>query len=83
MLTFRFHRNHVPWTIIGICYVACAFLLLAIRWLLARRNKEREGEAHDTAYDDVYVLQTDDEGKTVEVKVAKVRTSYTSKGAVR
>lgn len=30
--------------------------------------------AHDTTYDDVYVLQTDDEGKEVEVKIAKVRT---------
>ncbi|VDC06152.1 unnamed protein product [Peniophora sp. CBMAI 1063] len=64
-------RNHIPWTVIGICYVCCAGLMLAIRWLLARRNKEREGEAHDTTYDDVYVLQTDDEGKEVEVKIAK------------
>jgi len=64
-------RYHVPWTIIGISYVACCALLLAIRALLQRRNLERSREGPDTTYDDVYVLTQNEDGKEVEVRIAK------------
>jgi len=65
--------NHVPWTIIGICSVTCIVLLFSIRVLLARENKRRDAERPDY---DVYVMQIDDEGKRVEVKVSKVRVLF-------
>ncbi|PCH43306.1 MFS general substrate transporter [Wolfiporia cocos MD-104 SS10] len=64
-------RNHVPWTIIGICYVCCMFLLLAIRWLLASENRRRDREARDTTYDGVYVEVVLADGSRVERKVEK------------
>jgi hypothetical protein len=47
-------------------------LLIAIRVLLARRNRMRSLESRDTTYDDVYVIKTDEDGKEIEVKIAKV-----------
>jgi hypothetical protein len=35
----------------------------------------RAAEPRDTKYDNVYVLQRDENGKEVEVKLAKVRRS--------
>ncbi|KAI0059516.1 MFS general substrate transporter [Artomyces pyxidatus] len=64
-------RNHVPWIIIGICYVVCIGLLYAIRVLLKARNKARDAEPRDDTYEDVYVVRFDEDGKRVEVKVAK------------
>ncbi|EIM88617.1 MFS general substrate transporter [Stereum hirsutum FP-91666 SS1] len=64
-------RYHIPWIIIGICYICCIALLFAIRTLLKRRNDLREAEAADDTYEDVYVIKTLDNGEKVEVKVAK------------
>jgi len=64
-------RNHVPWTIIGICCVSCMVLLYAIRVLLARENRRRDIEPPDDTYDDVYVIKIDEDGNRAEVKVSK------------
>ncbi|PCH43288.1 MFS general substrate transporter [Wolfiporia cocos MD-104 SS10] len=64
-------RNHVPWTIIGICYVCCMILLFAIRVVLARENKRRDVEPPDTTYDDVYIEVVLPDGKRAERKVEK------------
>lgn len=63
-------RNHVPWVIIGICFVSCMILLFSIRVLLSRENKRRDTEPRDNSYDDVYVTKID-EGNRVEIKVSK------------
>jgi ACS family allantoate permease-like MFS transporter len=65
--------NHVPWIIIGICFVSCMILLFSIRVLLSRENKRRDTEPRDNSYDDVYVARIDEKGNRVEVKVSKVR----------
>jgi ACS family allantoate permease-like MFS transporter len=64
--------NHVPWIIIGICFLLCMVLLFSIRVLLARENKRRDAEPPDDSCDDVYVARIDEEGNRVEVKVSKV-----------
>jgi MFS transporter, ACS family, allantoate permease len=74
--TDHVRSNHVPWTIIGICYLACMFLLLAIRWLLARENKKRDAEPQDDTYDEVYIEVITPEGKREERKVSKVKQFY-------
>lgn len=65
--------NHVPWIVIGACFVSCMVLLFSIRVLLERENKRRDAEPRDDSYDDVYVARIDEEGNRVEVKVSKVR----------
>lgn len=65
--------NHVPWIIIGVCFVSCMVLLFCIRVLLARENKQRDAEPRDDSYDDVYVVRVDEKGNHVKVKVSKVR----------
>lgn len=65
-------RNHIPWAVIGICYLICPFLMLIIRYMLARENKKRDNEPHDDTYDDVWLKQTDADGKIVERRVDKV-----------
>jgi hypothetical protein len=65
--------NHVPWSIIGACFVSCMVLLFSIRVLLARENKRRDAEPRDDSYDDVYITKIDEKGNRVEVKVSKVR----------
>ncbi|KAH7927986.1 MFS general substrate transporter [Leucogyrophana mollusca] len=64
-------RNHIPWIVIAICYILCALLMLAIRELLRRENLRRDSEPADETYEDVYVEHTTEDGKRVEVKVAK------------
>ncbi|KAJ3740443.1 MFS general substrate transporter [Lentinula detonsa] len=64
-------RNHVPWTIIGICYGICMLLLLAIRFHLYRQNQLRELEPHDEQYDDVYIERVNEDGTIDEIKVEK------------
>ncbi|KAH9929340.1 uncharacterized protein B0H18DRAFT_953536 [Fomitopsis serialis] len=59
-------RNHVPWTVIGICYLCCMGLLLIIR----KRDLSRE-----TRRDDVYIEVLLADGTTVERKLEKVGTS--------
>ncbi|KAG6820122.1 hypothetical protein H0H93_005128 [Arthromyces matolae] len=63
-------RNHVPWIIIGVCYLAGATCLLMIRYILARENKIRDQEPVDTTYDNVYI-EKDVDGVTEKVKVDK------------
>ncbi|CAL1698644.1 unnamed protein product [Somion occarium] len=64
-------RNHIPWIIIGICYVICPVILLVIRFLLRRENKRRDSEPADDTYDDVYIEVVDADGKTVQKKIDK------------
>ncbi|KAH9886673.1 MFS general substrate transporter [Cubamyces lactineus] len=64
-------RNHVPWLIIGICYVVCPVLLLYIRWLLARENRKRDAEPADDKYDDVYIEVVLPDGTRTERRVDK------------
>jgi hypothetical protein len=63
--------NHVPWAVIGACYVICPILLLVIRAVLARENKLRDAEPVDDEEEYVIERITED-GKRVEVKVDKV-----------
>lgn len=65
-------RNHVPWVIIGICYVICPLLLLLIRALLSRENKKRDAEPVDDKYDDVYIEVVLPDGTRTERRVDKV-----------
>lgn len=58
-------RNHVPWIIIGVCYVICPMLLLVIRYLLAAENRRRDAESSDDTYKDVYIDVVLDDGTTV------------------
>ncbi|KAJ6454140.1 major facilitator superfamily domain-containing protein [Mycena sanguinolenta] len=67
-------RNHVPWTVIGVCYACCMFLVLAIRYLLIMENKRRDAEpAGEDGYDEVYVerLASDGSGKMERVRIDK------------
>ncbi|TFY71974.1 hypothetical protein EVG20_g1010 [Dentipellis fragilis] len=72
-------RNHIPWIIIGICYVVCMALLFVIRVLLSRENKRRDAEPPDYTYDDIYVERTLDDGTTEDVKVSKEFLDLTDK----
>ncbi|KAH9991575.1 MFS general substrate transporter [Russula vinacea] len=64
-------RNHVPWIVIGVCYLLCVVLMFSIRVLLARENKRRETEPPDDSFDDVHVVKIDEDGMRTEVKVSK------------
>ncbi|KAK7013848.1 MFS general substrate transporter [Favolaschia claudopus] len=67
-------RNHVPWTVIGICYACCMLLLVVIRWMLMAENKRRDAEPlSEDPYDEVYVERpaSDGSGKMEKVKVDK------------
>ncbi|KAH0833910.1 hypothetical protein J3R83DRAFT_11094 [Lanmaoa asiatica] len=62
------HRKCI---IIGICYLICPFLLLTIRWVLARENARRDAES--TEEDKEFFIEKESEnGTRVQVKVAKV-----------
>lgn len=37
-------RNHVPWTVICVCWAMSGFIMLLLRWYLARENRLREVE---------------------------------------
>ncbi|KAH7927987.1 MFS general substrate transporter [Leucogyrophana mollusca] len=64
-------RNHVPWTVIGICYVICPLLLLVLRALLARENRKRDAEPVEETDDEFFIERVTEDGKRVEVKVDK------------
>ncbi|KAF9529884.1 MFS general substrate transporter [Crepidotus variabilis] len=64
-------RNHVPWIIIGVCYMACITLLLTIRTVLVRENKKRDEELEDDTFDDVFIEKAGEGGEVVKVKVDK------------
>ncbi|GBE81803.1 Uncharacterized transporter [Sparassis crispa] len=63
-------RDHVPWTIMTVCWFVSGLLLLVTRWHLARENARREAESHDSTYDDMYVV-TEVDGGQKETKVDK------------
>ncbi|TFK34336.1 MFS general substrate transporter [Crucibulum laeve] len=64
-------RNHIPWIIIGVCYVCCMAIMLTIRYVLAAENKRRDAEPADNTYEDVYIERTTKEGVVEKVKVDK------------
>ncbi|KAJ7203332.1 MFS general substrate transporter [Mycena pura] len=69
-------RNHVPWTVIGVCYGCCMLTLLAIRALLVAENRRRDAAqatAEPDPWDDVYVERRaqDGSGRMERVKVDK------------
>ncbi|GBE86842.1 Thiamine pathway transporter THI73 [Sparassis crispa] len=64
-------RNHLPWTIIGVCYVVCPMLLLTIRHILSAENKRRDSEPPDDTYDDVFVEIIMPDGEPRQRKVDK------------
>lgn len=69
---YRQNRNHVPWAVIGACYVSCMILLLIIRYYLVLENRRRDAEPPDTTYNDVYMEVALPDGTRVERKVEKV-----------
>ena len=75
MLTSVVASNHIPWIIIGICYVICPVLLIAIRYMLARENRKRDAEPVDEKYDDVYIEVVLPDWTRTERRVDKVRVS--------
>ncbi|KAH8111692.1 MFS general substrate transporter [Phellopilus nigrolimitatus] len=64
-------RNHVPWIVIGICYLICPMLMMLQRHILSKENKRRDQEPADDAYDDVWVRVSDESGNAIEKKVDK------------
>ncbi|KZT03140.1 MFS general substrate transporter [Laetiporus sulphureus 93-53] len=64
-------RNHVPWTIIGFCYLACPLLLLIIRVRLASENVRRDAEPPDDTYNDMYITDPGENGMPLERKLDK------------
>jgi MFS transporter, ACS family, allantoate permease len=66
-------RNHIPWAILSACSFVSAILVLVLRFTLAAENKRRNAEPYDDAYDNIYIIGTDSDGKTTEKKVNKVR----------
>ncbi|KAJ7494380.1 MFS general substrate transporter [Mycena galericulata] len=69
-------RNHVPWIIIGCCYLSMILSLLAIRYYLAAENRRRDAEPVDEKYDHVYYLQQSSEpgsGGTEKVKIDNLK----------
>ncbi|KAI0065989.1 MFS general substrate transporter [Artomyces pyxidatus] len=72
-------RNHIPWIVTGVMYVLALGTLLANRTLLDLRNKHRATVPHNDAYEDVHVVRLGEDGKHVEVKVAKEFLDLTDK----
>ncbi|KAG0694901.1 MFS general substrate transporter [Suillus ampliporus] len=64
-------RNHVPWAVIGACYVVCPILLLVIRAVLVRENRIRDSEPVDDSEEEYVIERMTEDGKRVEVKVEK------------
>ncbi|PPR01815.1 hypothetical protein CVT24_001679 [Panaeolus cyanescens] len=64
-------RNHIPWIIIGICYLCCMGLLVILRYHMSNENKRRDLEPHDETYDDVYIERMGKDGEMERVKVDK------------
>ncbi|KAJ7611715.1 MFS general substrate transporter [Roridomyces roridus] len=66
-------RNHVPWVIIGCCYLTMIVTLLGIRFYMAAQNKKREEEPADETYDHVYVHNSTDSGATEKIDMANLK----------
>ncbi|KAJ3745107.1 MFS general substrate transporter [Lentinula detonsa] len=61
-------RNHVPWAVIGACYVSCITLLLLLRLSMSRENRKRDAEPQDENADtEVYVKQETADGGIVKM----------------
>ncbi|KAJ4498542.1 MFS general substrate transporter [Lentinula lateritia] len=61
-------RNHVPWAVIGACYVSAITLLLLLRLYMSRENRKRDAEPQDEAADtNVYIKQESAEGDIVKM----------------
>ncbi|KAG1839707.1 hypothetical protein C8R48DRAFT_782008 [Suillus tomentosus] len=54
-LMYVLYCNHVPWAVIGACYIVCPVLLLIIRAVLVRENKIRDAEPVDD--EEQYVIE--------------------------
>lgn len=65
-------RNHIPWLVIGICWVSSAALLQYIRHHLSSENKRRNAETPDDMYNEVYIEYRSEEGKCMKRRVDKV-----------
>lgn len=66
-------RNHIPWIIIGVCYLSCMIILLLLRHIMNKENKRRDAETRDTTYDEVYIERVGDDGSVDKFRVDKVR----------
>ena len=66
-------RNHVPWSVIGLCYIACPLIMLTIRRMLAAENDRRKLEPPDETYNEVYIEVVDKDGGHARRRVDKVR----------
>ncbi|KAJ7611732.1 MFS general substrate transporter [Roridomyces roridus] len=66
-------RNHVPWIIIGCCYLTMIVTLLGIRFYMAAQNKKREEEPVDETYDHVYVQNSTDSGAPEKIDMANLK----------
>lgn len=64
-------RNHVPWTILAVCWAVSGMLLLATRVYLARENARRDAAGPDDRFDDAVVEERRPDGTVVEKKVDK------------
>jgi MFS transporter, ACS family, allantoate permease len=53
--------------VVAACYFLSPFILLAIRYILAKENKKRDAEENDTTYVNVFVEKKHDDG-TIELK---------------
>lgn len=49
--------------------------MLIIRFMLLRENRRRDAEPKDDTYDNVYLQVINEDGKTVERRISKVRES--------
>ncbi|KAK0209122.1 major facilitator superfamily domain-containing protein [Desarmillaria ectypa] len=72
-------RNHVPWTIIGVCVVFRILTLLTIRCLLSAENRRRDTEPVDTVYEDVYIERLKEDGVIERARVDKEFLDLTDK----
>ncbi|KAG1719979.1 major facilitator superfamily domain-containing protein [Suillus paluster] len=64
-------RYHIPWAVIGACYIVCPILLLVIRAVLARENQIRDAEPFGDTEEEYIIERISEDGRRVEVKVDK------------
>ncbi|EGO28710.1 hypothetical protein SERLADRAFT_446123 [Serpula lacrymans var. lacrymans S7.9] len=64
-------RNHIPWIVIGICYLICPILLLVIRYLLWQENKRRDAEPVVETDSEFFIECVSGDGARVQMKVDK------------
>ncbi|KIM79602.1 hypothetical protein PILCRDRAFT_823135 [Piloderma croceum F 1598] len=72
-------RNHAPWAVISSCAFVSAILILTLRLMLAVENKKRNAEPYDDTYHNVYIIETDSDGKATEKTVDKAFLDLTDK----